>query len=135
MASGGRCAQHVTATKSMSSVRPDSVRISPSRQPPELDPDQNAGRRLSCRLRNRRRVEGNLTTVAILAGGGKLAIGLVVDDRPRAVLLEGQIDDAFDQRAIGQGYSQWRFAPTCAAKPRCASAHEEVVRQNPRGGL
>src|SRR5439155_3714736 len=127
MAIGGRCAQPVTATKNMSSVRPDSVRISPSLQPPELDPDQDAGRRLSCRLRDRRRVEGNLTTVAILAGGGKLAIGLVVDDRPGAVFLERQVDDAFDQGAIGSRPRQRRFTAARASRRRPAGASKQIV--------
>src|SRR5262249_20122248 len=90
---------------------------------------EDAGCALPRRLRDRRHIQCALPGVALLAGRRDLAIGFVVDDGPAAALLEREVDDAFDERAVGKSACDRRLAATGAARVGGARATEELVSQ------
>ena len=92
-----------------------------------LHAQEDAGRPAAGRLRDRPGVERQLTPIPLFAGDGDLAIGLVVHHDPAASLLECQIDDPFDERAVGKRAGDRRLAAARSASRRGPRSAEHVV--------
>jgi hypothetical protein len=67
--------------------------------------------------------------VPILADCGELAIGLVVDHGPDALLFEGEVHDPLHHHPIALQTGDGRFAPASAAAAGASCAREQIVRQ------
>ena len=93
-------------------------------------PDEHASRPLTGRLRDGRRVQRDLATVPIFSDRGKLAIGLVVDHGPRAVLLEGEVDDPLHHHTAAVQAGDRCFAPARPAAAGVSCSREQIVRQH-----
>src|SRR5438128_6674472 len=96
-----------------------------------LDADENSAGRLARRLCNRRRVDADLTPVAVFSSSRDLAICFVVDDGPRPVFLEREIDYALDERAVGEHARHRRLAAAATHGIGAASAHKQIGCQHP----
>src|SRR5215204_14220 len=98
-----------------------------SKEAQTLHAHEDAARGLSCRLRDRRYVQGNLPPVTILSERRQLSIRLVVHHRPGPGLLEREVDYALDHRSVGKRAGDRRLAPAGLACISGAGPREQLM--------
>ncbi len=92
----------------------------------------DAGRPVARRCRGRR---ADLAAIGLQRDSGELLVGLEIHHDPGALILEREIDDAFDERVAGVGHGERRFAAEASAaaaararsKSGCRSAAETTA--------
>jgi len=88
---------------------------------------------MSGRSRDCRCVHGDLPAVGAFLER-QLTIGFVIDDGPRALLLEREIHDAFEKRSVGERASDGRLTPARTARLGGPGSLQQIVREHALSG-